>query len=173
MSAYIGGIGSAGLAQNRTFLLVGSFLLLLVAVWLNLIGLHIGKWLQNAGGVGTYLPLMMLALAAAALALAAPRFGDAFHLGRHPAALGLERGELLAAIGLCLRRPGAGLRHERGDSHYPRKTLEAARDVVGSGALIAVIYIIGTVAVLTLMSDASVDPKSGVFFRRLPWLRWR
>ena len=29
-------------------------LLLFVAVYLNIIGLHIGKWLQNAGGVGTY-----------------------------------------------------------------------------------------------------------------------
>jgi hypothetical protein len=29
-------------------------------VVLNIIGLNIGKWLQNAGGVGTYLPLVML-----------------------------------------------------------------------------------------------------------------
>ena len=32
----------------------GSFLLLFVAVVLNIVGLNIGKWLQNAGGVGTY-----------------------------------------------------------------------------------------------------------------------
>src|SRR6202011_6176774 len=51
---------SAWLAQNQTFLLAGSLLLLVVAVWLNIIGLHIGKWLQNAGGVGTYVPLMMI-----------------------------------------------------------------------------------------------------------------
>ena len=42
------------------FLLVGSFVLLFVAVFLNIIGLNIGKWLQNAGGVGTYVPLLML-----------------------------------------------------------------------------------------------------------------
>jgi amino acid transporter len=52
MSAYVGGAGNAWLAQNRTFLLGGSLVLLVVAVWLNIIGLHIGKWLQNAGGVG-------------------------------------------------------------------------------------------------------------------------
>src|SRR6202050_330147 len=51
MAAYIGGSGTAALAQNRTFLMVGSFLLLLVAVVMNVIGLNIGKWLQNAGGV--------------------------------------------------------------------------------------------------------------------------
>ena len=63
MSAYIGGIGAAQLAQNRTFLLIGSFVLLFVAVYLNIIGLRIGKWLQNAGGVGTYVPLLMLVVA--------------------------------------------------------------------------------------------------------------
>src|ERR1039457_28848 len=48
MGAYIGGIGAAPLAQNRRFLLLGSFVLLLVAVYVNLIGLRFGKWLQNA-----------------------------------------------------------------------------------------------------------------------------
>src|ERR1700720_4203041 len=60
MSAYIIGSGGASLAQNRTFLLVVSFALLIVAVVLNIIGLNIGKWLQNAGGVSTYAPLLML-----------------------------------------------------------------------------------------------------------------
>src|SRR6201993_2891975 len=60
MAAYVGGSKVTFLAENRTFLLVGSFLMLALAVWLNIIGLHIGKWLQNAGGVGTYVPLMML-----------------------------------------------------------------------------------------------------------------
>ena len=54
MAAYIGGIGYAPLAQNRTFLLVVSFLLFFVAVYMNIIGLRIGKWLQNAGAVGTF-----------------------------------------------------------------------------------------------------------------------
>jgi amino acid transporter len=60
MSAYIMGGGGARLAQDRSFLITVSLALLLIAVLLNIIGLNIGKWLQNAGGVGTYLPLMML-----------------------------------------------------------------------------------------------------------------
>jgi amino acid transporter len=56
MAAYIiGGRGSA-LAQDRTFQLTVSLAILLVAVVLNIVGLNIGKWLQNAGGVGTYVP---------------------------------------------------------------------------------------------------------------------
>ena len=60
MGAYIVGGRGAELAQNRTFLLCVSLGLLLVAVVLNIIGLNIGKWLQNAGGVGTYVPLVIL-----------------------------------------------------------------------------------------------------------------
>src|SRR6185312_7493920 len=55
MGAYIGGLGHSNLANDRHFLLAGSLVLLGVAVALN-----IGKWLQNAGGVGTYAPLLIL-----------------------------------------------------------------------------------------------------------------
>jgi len=67
MAAYIGGIGYAPLAQNRTFLLIGSFVLLFVAVFMNIIGLRIGKWLQNVGGASTFLPLAILIFVAALL----------------------------------------------------------------------------------------------------------
>ena len=52
MCAYVGGSGAAHLAQNRAFLLAGSFLLLFAAVALNIVGVEIGKWLQNAAGSG-------------------------------------------------------------------------------------------------------------------------
>src|ERR1700732_243086 len=42
MMVYVGGAGTAGLAESRTFLLVGSFLMLVVAGWLNIVGVHIG-----------------------------------------------------------------------------------------------------------------------------------
>src|SRR5258705_336626 len=64
MSAYIFGGKGVALSQDRTFLLIVSLALLLVAVVLNIIGLNIGKWLQNAGGVSTYVPLLMLAAVA-------------------------------------------------------------------------------------------------------------
>jgi len=60
MSAYVIGKKAGRLSQDRTFLLLVSIALLLVAVLLNIIGLNIGKWLQNAGGVGTYVPLLVL-----------------------------------------------------------------------------------------------------------------
>src|ERR1017187_7222609 len=67
MAAYILGGRGAALAQDRTFLLPVSLSMLVVAVGFNIIGLNIGKWLQNAGGVSTYIPLLMLVAIAAML----------------------------------------------------------------------------------------------------------
>ncbi|HZS71090.1 MAG TPA: APC family permease, partial [Candidatus Acidoferrum sp.] len=67
MSAYVLGGRGAVVSEDRTFLLAGSLVLLLVAVVFNIVGLNIGKWLQNAGGVATYLPLLILTAIAGVL----------------------------------------------------------------------------------------------------------
>src|SRR6478735_6456401 len=61
MSVYIGGPKYEHLAHQPGYLVGASLVVLLAAVVLNIVGLNIGKWLQNAGGVGTYVPLLMLA----------------------------------------------------------------------------------------------------------------
>jgi amino acid transporter len=48
-----------------------------------------------------------------------------------------------------------------GEIREPRRTLPRA--ILASGALIAIIYVAGTVAVLALIPDVQVDPQSGVF----------
>ena len=159
MSAYVGGIGAARLAQSRMFLLVGSFVLLFVAVYLNVIGLHIGKWLQNAGGLGTYLPLLMLVAVA-------------FVMWRtHGSVTHFTWGGILPRWNwdtanfwpqLAFAFTGLELVSAMSDEvSDPRKTLPRA--IFGSGMLIALIYIAGTIAVLMLLNDTAVDPKSGVF----------
>src|SRR5439155_19771763 len=67
MSAYIIGENGAVLSQNRMFLLSVSVGMLVVAVGLNRIRANIGKWLQTAGGVSTYLPRLALLGTAAIL----------------------------------------------------------------------------------------------------------
>jgi glutamate:GABA antiporter len=159
MAAYVVGGRGAILAQDRTFLLTVSLSLLVVAVVLNIIGLNIGKWLQNAGGVGTYVPLLMLVLIAAAVCL---RYGSVTHFtvsNMMPAwnwdtvnfwsqiAFAFTGLELVSAMSEEVRDP--------------RRTLPRA--VFGAGALIALMYIIGTFAILSLVQAANLDPQSGVF----------
>jgi amino acid transporter len=159
MSAYIVGGRGAALAQNRTFLLSVSLGMLLVAVVLNIIGLNVGKWLQNAGGVGTYVPLLMLTGIAAVVCW---RHGSATHFtvaNMLPTwnwdtvnfwsqiAFAFTGLELVSAMSEEVRDP--------------RRTLPRA--VFGAGALIALMYIVGTFAILSLAPAADIDPQSGVF----------
>jgi len=159
MSAYVGGSGAAWLAENQKFLLSVSLAMLIVAVWLNIIGLHIGKWLQNAGGVGTYVPLLMIVGVALWLW---GRQGSVTHFtaaGMLPhwnwdtvnfwsqIAFAFTGLELVSALSEEVRDP--------------QRTLPKA--IFASGGLIAIIYIAGTVAILAMIPAEVVDPKSGVF----------
>jgi amino acid transporter len=159
MSAYVIGEKGGGLAQDRTFLLLVSMALLLVAVVLNIIGLNIGKWLQNAGGVGTYVPLLVLVGVALLVYF---RSGSATHFTAanmmptwnwdtvnfwSQIAFAFTGLELVSAMSEEVRDP--------------RRTLPRA--VFGAGAMIAFMYIVGTFAILTLAPAGDLDPKSGVF----------
>ncbi len=159
MAAYIMGNGGSQLAQNRTFQLSVSLGILLVAVVLNIIGLNIGKWLQNAGGVGTYVPLVILVGVAAVVCW---RHGSATHFtvaNMLPTwnwdtvnfwsqiAFAFTGLELVSAMSEEVRDP--------------RRTLPRA--VFGAGAMIALMYIVGTFAILSLIPAADIDAQSGVF----------
>jgi glutamate:GABA antiporter len=159
MSAYIIGEGGATLEHNRQFLLLVSLGYLLVAVALNIIGLNIGKWLQNAGGVSTYLPLLLLVAIAAALWSRHDAITHITWASMKPVwnwdtvnfwsqiAFAFAGLELVSAMSAEVRNP--------------QRTLPRA--VMASGMLIAAMYIAGTLAVLSLVSAADVSPASGVF----------
>ncbi|MGC1107598.1 MAG: APC family permease [Candidatus Acidiferrales bacterium] len=159
MAAYIGGEGHAQLATNREFLVMGSFVLLFVAVYLNIIGLNIGKWLQNAGGVGTYFPLLILVGISAWIWHV---HGSATHFTLknmmpvwNQATVNFWPQMVFAFAGFELV---SAMSEEVRD---PRKTLPRA--VWGAGFAVAFIYIVGTISVLVLIPAQQVDPLSGVF----------
>ena len=159
MSAYVGGPKFAYLAEDKTFLLVGSVLMLAAAVWLNIIGLHIGKWLQNAGGVGTYVPLMMLV--GLALLFWGAR-GSTTHFAWKAMLPHWDLNTVNFWSQIAFAFTGLELISAMSEEvRDPQRTFPRA--IFASGALIALMYIAGTIAVLLMIPDAMVDPKSGVF----------
>jgi len=54
VSVFVLGPGHSGLADNKIFALVASLALLTVLVVLNIMGLGVGKWINNLGGIGTF-----------------------------------------------------------------------------------------------------------------------
>jgi amino acid transporter len=133
--------------------------MLLVAVLLNIIGLNIGKWLQNAGGIGTYAPLVILAGVAI---LVVTKHGSATHftLGNMLPAWNWDTVNFWSQIAFAFT--GLELVATMSEEvHDPRKTLPRA--VFGAGAMIALAYIVSTFAILSLVPAAQIDPQSGVF----------
>ncbi|MFP5228247.1 MAG: APC family permease [Acidobacteriota bacterium] len=159
MAAWVLGANGSTLADDRAFQLWVSMGLLIVAVGLNIVGLNIGKWLQNAGGVGTYVPLLILLFVGAAFAL---RHGSVTHFTLHNmlpvwnwSTVNFWSQIAFAFTGLELV---SAMSEEVRD---PRRTLPRA--VYGAGAMIAFVYIAGTFAVLALLPAPTINPQSGVF----------
>jgi glutamate:GABA antiporter len=53
VSVYALGPSHQGLADNKVFALATSTLLLALLTWLNIVGLGVGKWINNLGAIGT------------------------------------------------------------------------------------------------------------------------
>ena len=54
VSVFVLGPGHQALADNRVFALLASVVLLALLVVLNIMGLGVGKWVNNLGGIGTF-----------------------------------------------------------------------------------------------------------------------
>ena len=53
VSVYVLGPSHQALADNKVFALATSTVLLAVLTWLNIVGLGVGKWINNLGAIGT------------------------------------------------------------------------------------------------------------------------
>src|SRR6202795_258755 len=147
VSVFALGPGHQGLADNRAFTVVASLLLMAMLVILNIVGLGVGKWINNIGGIGT-------GIAAAVLIglglIMYSRFGTAitaadFRIPANPRFV-------LNSFGvICFGLVGLELASVMGDEiKDPQKTLPGA--VAWGGMLSGVMYIATT---LTLLIAAS------------------
>ncbi|HWZ43718.1 MAG TPA: APC family permease [Candidatus Saccharimonadales bacterium] len=159
MSVYIGGPKYWALAKDPHYLLYASLGLLAVAVILNLVGLNIGKWLQNAGGVATYAPLLML-LGLAAYLMFHRAAATQFTFKNSLPTWNLDTVNFWSQIAFAFT--GLELVCTMSEEvKDPRRTLPRA--IFASAGLIAGIYLVATVALLWIMPGEGVDVRAGVF----------
>jgi len=159
IAAYIGGPRFVHLGDDRGFIAVVALVGLWIAVGLNIVGLRVGKWLQNLGGFGTWLPALMFVALATWVVLtrgSATRFTAG---GLLPAHVDFQSINLFATMtfafaGLELA-PSLG-----GEIHDPAVTLR--RGVLLSGVAVVTIYVLGTAAMLVALPHETVSITNGM-----------
>ena len=62
VSVFVLGPSHAGLADNKIFTVTASVVLLALLVILNIVGLGVGKWINNIGGIGTLWRILLMGL---------------------------------------------------------------------------------------------------------------
>jgi amino acid transporter len=138
-----------------TFVLAGIW----IAAGINIIGLHLGKWLQNAGSLGVWIPVGLL-MGCGAFAFA--RFGSATPFTADSM---IPRGHLLDTVGLwsamCFAFSGFEISSLMGQEiKDPERTIP--RGIFIAGAATTVIYIAGSASVLVALPLSSLKELSGI-----------
>jgi len=156
---YIFGVQFAHLEQNAAYAAGASLVLLGVALLLNIIGLKSGRWLQNIGGLATWLPSIALAIVGVAA------------LRRGGSATPITAGSLIPSFAnlptilffanLCFGFAGLELAPMlAAEVVEPRKTFPRA--IVISGLTIAACYLLGTICLMWALPNAETSIISGV-----------
>ena len=143
------------LAENPRFVLPVAFAVLIVVVASNYVGLRVAKWVDNFGGFGAYVIMLVLVLCGiAAWVTAGPatkfKLIPNFDLQKMNfwsqlafAMTGLELSPILA-----------------GEIRDPRRNIFRATWI--SAALVVLFYIAGTGSILTLLQPDKVSPVVGL-----------
>jgi glutamate:GABA antiporter len=158
IATFISGNDGNGLSDNWTYVLAVTLGTLWIAVLINIVGVGTGKWLQNAGGIGTYIPGLILILLGIHGAMTAPPANEFSVATLKPDLNNLPALNLLASIAFAF----AGLELAStmaAEVEHPRRNLP--RSIFISGPLIAIVYIIGTAAVLWCVPNKDINVVSG------------
>ena len=157
--AAIGGPSLQAIGGTRGYAVVFVLAGIWIAAGINILGLRESKWLQNAGSLGVWIPVGLL-VGCGAVALA--RFGSATAFT--PASM-IPRGDLLDTIGLwsamCFAFSGFEITSLIGQEiENPEKTIP--RGVFIAGAIVTVVYILGSASVLFAIPVTGLKELSGI-----------
>jgi amino acid transporter len=155
---YVGGTRWHALQSNPSFFIGFSIVGLSFALVLNVVGLNVGKWLNNLGAIGTWIPVALLFALAF---LMWSKFGPAtsfavqsFKPTPTVANFGIWATILLAFTGAeTASFMGSEIKHPR--RNIPRALLIA-------GLLVVTGYVLGTVAILVVVPREQLNSLEGL-----------
>lgn len=157
VSVYVLGAGHQSLAESKIFALVTSLALLVLLTVLNIAGLGVGKWINNAGAIGTGIAAAVLIGLGIVISL---RFGT--HLSAAEFRIPADYRSVLNSFGvICFGLVGLELASVMGDEiRDPRGSLPGA--VAWGGVISAVLYIGTTLTLLIAIGKNDISVLQGI-----------
>ena len=155
---FIGGSNGAALSATPAYFIAVALGGLTLATVVNIYGLQVGKWLNNAGAVSRWtVTLLLLVLGG----IAWLRFGPATPITALSMRPGFQIKDIIfwSVIAFAWTGPES-MPFMGGEIKSPRRTIPIGLAV--AAPVIAVIYIGGTIAVLAALLPQDVNPSSGV-----------
>jgi glutamate:GABA antiporter len=157
VSVFVLGAGHESLADNKAFALSASVILLVVLVVLNIVGLGVGKWINNFGAIGTGIAAAVLIGLGMLVWL---RFGTTVTVAdfRIPA----NPRFVMNSFGvICFGLVGLELASVMGDEiENPDRILPGA--VAWGGVLSGLLYIGATLTLLIAVSKQDISVLQGI-----------
>jgi amino acid transporter len=151
------GSGHAALADDKTFAMVASVALLVFLTVLNILGLGVGKWLNNLGGIGTFVAAAVLIGLGVTVwsRFGTPVTSADFHIPADPKFV-------LNSFGvICFGLVGLELASVMGDEiRDPQKTLPGA--VAWGGVISGALYIGATLTLLVAIGKNDISVLQGI-----------
>jgi amino acid transporter len=157
VSVFVLGPAHAALADNRAFALAASLALLIILVVLNMVGLGVGKWINNVGGLGTLVAAALLIGLGIVVSL---RFGTSVTWSDFQ--LPADHRSVFNAFGvICFGLVGLELASVMGDEiENPDKILPGA--VAWGGILSGALYLGATLTLLIAVSQKDISVLQGI-----------
>jgi amino acid transporter len=155
---FLGGPAWQLLSSNATYFIIVSMIGLAITVTMNVVGLNVGKWLNNVGAIaGWAATLLLIGLGIVSWM----RFGSATPMPAHAFVPGTSLKDIVfwstIAFAFGGVESGSTMGEEIADA---RRTVPRA--ILTAGALITVLYLVATLSVLLAIPKDQVSGLQGI-----------
>ena len=148
------------LEENKLLMATLSLVFFWFCLWINIRGLKYGRWVNNIGALGTWIPAMLL-IVLGGITLA--RFGSATPFESADLIPVVSLGTVAFFAQMCFGFSGIELASVMGEEIIdPRRNVPRA--ILMAGGVITLIYVLGTAALLIALPREEVGLLSGVAY---------
>jgi amino acid transporter len=158
ISVFVLGDGYQALGENKTYVMLFSLLALWIVMLFNIIGLKLGRWINNVGGISSWIAGTVLILFGI---IAVAKYGIA-----NPMPIKSFFGNILTFdklsfwASMCFGFAGLELAAVlAGEIKNPRKVIPRA--TIYSGIIITIVYLLGTFSLLVALPSSDINIISG------------